>query len=339
MKVYTINSLKVKDILNELSELMNASLKENFTEYILEIPEELGTGEIQGVNFPNGVGMLSFKGKFTHNTAINFRSEQVHPLKFIYIVMGNLIHSTKPDAERKNLEELQSAIISTAANAGHIYKFKENEEFFFQSVEIDRKKFQSHFDYQLEKLPPYFHEIFADTKGENELFYKSNYSLQISEIIRDIENFKKEGFIRINYIGAKSLEILAAMLSQYEDDTKNTPDQKIIRKSDVKIIHNIADYIKDNYGEFKNIDELSKMFSINKGKIQQGFQIQFQQTVNEYLNTVRLNKAIELLNEGEKNISEIVYTLGLSSRSYFSKIFKERFKILPSEYVKHKHLV
>ncbi|SHI73281.1 transcriptional regulator, AraC family [Mesonia phycicola] len=336
MQVFNINHLKVKDILYELSNYMQTSVKENFTEYTLEIPEQFGTGSINGVNFPNGVGMLSFKGMFKHNVAIYFKSKETHPLKFIYIVKGKLTHAVKPDAERKSLKELQSAIISSPKDAGHIYKFKENEEFFFQSVEIDRKIFQSHFNYKLEKLPLYFYKIFADVEGKNEMFYTSNYSLQISEIIRDIERFSKNGFIRINYIGAKSLEILAAMLSQYEDDIKNNSDPKILRKRDVNVINEIANYIQHNYSEFKNIDELANKFGINNGKIQQGFQLQFQQSVNEYLNNVRLNKAIELLNEGEKNISEIVYALGLSSRSYFSKIFKERFKILPSEYIKNK---
>lgn len=336
MQVFNINHLKVKDILRELSSYMQTNVKENFTEYSLEIPERFGEGCINGVNFPNGVGMLSFKGKFNQNVAFHFKSKETHPLKFIYIVKGKLIHSVKPDAERNSIKELQSAIISAPKHAGHIYKFEENEEFFFQSIEIDRAVFQSHFNYKLKKLPLYFYEIFADIEGNNEMFYTSNYSLQISEIIRDIERFSKNGFIRINYIGAKSLEILAAMLSQYEDDINNS-ESKILRKRDVNVINEIAKYIQHNYSEFKNIDELASKFGINNRKIQQGFQLQFQQSVNEYLNNVRLNKAIELLNEGEKNISEIVYALGLSSRSYFSKIFKERYKILPSEYIKNKN--
>ena len=38
------------------------------------------------------------------------------------------------------------------------------------------------------------------------------------------------------------------------------------------------------------------------------------------------------MNDSDLNISEIVYTIGFSSRSYFSKIFKEKYNISPNEY-------
>lgn len=334
MKVYTIFSLTVKEVLNELAELMNAELTENFTEYSLSIPSDLGEGEIQGVNFPNGVGMLSFKGIFKQEVAFHFKSSNVHPLKFLYVIQGKLNHSIEPDGERRAIEELQSAMISTYYHHGHIYKFPADEEFFVQTIEIDRKKFQAHIEYHLEEMPYYFYKIFADIEGVNPLFFKSNYSLDISRIIYEIESFPKNGFIRINFLGAKSLEILSAMLSQYEDDQVQDAEQNILRKSEVKRIHNIANHIDENYASFKNIDELASQFGLSQGKIQQGFQLQYQKTVNEYLVNIRLNQAIRLLQEGDKNISEIVYAVGLSSRSYFSKIFKERFKISPSAYLK-----
>nr|WP_313790335.1 AraC family transcriptional regulator [Allomuricauda sp.] len=34
----------------------------------------------------------------------------------------------------------------------------------------------------------------------------------------------------------------------------------------------------------------------------------------------------------EMNISEVVYSIGFTSRSYFSKIFKERYGLSPSEF-------
>ncbi len=334
MKVYNLEGITVKDILEELSQQMETSLKENFTEYTLKIPEELGEGEIQGINFPNGVGLLKFKGKFKKQVVLHLKSSDVHPLKFIYGVKGELTHSIKPDGERKFIQELQSAIVATYFNYGHIYKFPVNEEFYFQSVEIDRKKFRKHIDYQLEDMPYYFYKIFADVEGVQPLFYKSNYSLKIAQLIEEMETFAKEGLIRVNYLGAKALEILALMLSQFEDDQKDNQDQRILRKSEIKTIAEIAEFINKNYAQFENIDKLAQEFGLSKGKIQQGFQSAYQQTINEYLVRIRLEKALELLNEGEKNISEIVYEIGLSSRSYFSKIFKERFKITPSDYAK-----
>ena len=57
-------------------------------------------------------------------------------------------------------------------------------------------------------------------------------------------------------------------------------------------------------------------------------------TVTEYIRHVRLEAARDLINTSELNISQIVYTIGFSSRSYFSKIFKAKYNISPSDYLK-----
>lgn len=53
---------------------------------------------------------------------------------------------------------------------------------------------------------------------------------------------------------------------------------------------------------------------------------------NDYLKTVRLNKAAELLLEGELPISEICEQVAFSSSSYFAKCFKAQFGVLPKYY-------
>ncbi|MFT3739496.1 MAG: two-component regulator propeller domain-containing protein [Breznakibacter sp.] len=53
---------------------------------------------------------------------------------------------------------------------------------------------------------------------------------------------------------------------------------------------------------------------------------------NEYLRVVRLKKAAELLRSTEFNVSEIAYKVGFNDPYYFSKCFKEQFKIKPTQF-------
>ncbi|WP_369993860.1 helix-turn-helix domain-containing protein [Winogradskyella sp.] len=53
----------------------------------------------------------------------------------------------------------------------------------------------------------------------------------------------------------------------------------------------------------------------------------------------RLDKAAQLIQETDYNVSELVYSIGFSSRSYFSKIFKQRFGVLPSQCVSDPNLL
>lgn len=61
-------------------------------------------------------------------------------------------------------------------------------------------------------------------------------------------------------------------------------------------------------------------------------------SLNEFIRTIKLTIAAELLLKGELNINEIATELGFSDIKYFREIFKKQFGVLPSEYQSSKHL-
>ena len=56
-------------------------------------------------------------------------------------------------------------------------------------------------------------------------------------------------------------------------------------------------------------------------------------SVNEMIRKLRLQKAAQLLGQAWGPVSQVAYEVGFSNLSYFSKVFKEEFGVLPSEYV------
>jgi len=54
--------------------------------------------------------------------------------------------------------------------------------------------------------------------------------------------------------------------------------------------------------------------------------------VNDYILTVRMQKAKFLLAKEELSIAEIAFKVGFSSQAYFSTVFKSKFSLTPSEY-------
>ena len=55
-------------------------------------------------------------------------------------------------------------------------------------------------------------------------------------------------------------------------------------------------------------------------------------SVNELIRKLRLQRAAQLLLQNWGPVSQVAYEVGFSNLSYFSKVFKEEFGVLPSEY-------
>ena len=64
------------------------------------------------------------------------------------------------------------------------------------------------------------------------------------------------------------------------------------------------------------------------------FQDMMGQTLVEYVNKYRVERACLLLNSGEKSITEVAFESGFDSLSYFIKIFKRYKGETPGQYRK-----
>ena len=102
------------------------------------------------------------------------------------------------------------------------------------------------------------------------------------------------------------------------------------------MIRKLASKISKNVSEDYNVEEMALGLGLTQAKLQEGFKLLFSRTVIEYLRHVRLEKARDLLNNTDYNISQVVYAIGFSSRSYFSKIFKRKYGLSPSQFLNNK---
>jgi AraC-like DNA-binding protein len=83
-----------------------------------------------------------------------------------------------------------------------------------------------------------------------------------------------------------------------------------------------------------NVSDFHKNLGYSKSKLYRMMMSVIGMSPNNFLKNYRLNKALELLDRKTSNISEIAYQTGFSSPTYFSKCFKETYRILPSNYNK-----
>ena len=82
-----------------------------------------------------------------------------------------------------------------------------------------------------------------------------------------------------------------------------------------------------------NMDDIAAQLSISRTKFYAKIKALTGQTPNDYFNVYRLNRAAELIREGQLKISAIASMVGFNSASHFATLFKKQFGVLPSQYL------
>lgn len=80
-----------------------------------------------------------------------------------------------------------------------------------------------------------------------------------------------------------------------------------------------------------SVDTLAESLNMSRSNFYRKIKALAGMPPNDYLKTIRLNKAAELLKSGVR-ITEVCEKIGFSSSSYFAKCFKIQFGVLPKDY-------
>ena len=101
---------------------------------------------------------------------------------------------------------------------------------------------------------------------------------------------------------------------------------------DKEFIEKVLNYIYDNIDNPDlSVESLASQLNLSRSQFYRKIKALTDQTANEFIRNIRLQKAKEIIENGNTNISEVYYKTGFSSSSYFAKCFKNYFGILPTE--------
>lgn len=105
------------------------------------------------------------------------------------------------------------------------------------------------------------------------------------------------------------------------------------REEDEKdIVTQIVSYISQNFKESITLPSMAKELGVSKFVLSRVFSGVFHTNFNRYLNEIRLDYAVALLEYTQQTITEICMNSGFESQRTFNRVFKERYKRSPREY-------
>lgn len=111
------------------------------------------------------------------------------------------------------------------------------------------------------------------------------------------------------------------------------PGKITITPLDEQLIHKALGCVEKNMDNTSYaVEDLSRDLGMTRMNLYRKLQSITGHTPTEFIKSIRLKRAAQLLQGSQLNVVEIADQVGFSSPSYFTKCFKEMFEMLPTQY-------
>ena len=116
------------------------------------------------------------------------------------------------------------------------------------------------------------------------------------------------------------------MLLQPRNVLLSSPDERFLQKAIEVIENNISDPDFD-------IDRFAVEIGVSRMQLYRKLNALTEMTVKEFIRSIRLKRAAQLLVQKKMNVSEVAYAVGFKDLSHFRKCFRQEFNMSASEYL------
>ena len=130
------------------------------------------------------------------------------------------------------------------------------------------------------------------------------------------------------------LQMQETMKQTYQKQVEiQANDIKVVSEDD-KFLKNAMDCIEKNITNPNfSVEELSSNLNLSRVSLYKKLLTLTGKTPVDCIRTIRLKRALQLLEKSKLSIANVAYEVGFNNAAYFAKVFKEEFGILPSEYM------
>jgi len=120
-------------------------------------------------------------------------------------------------------------------------------------------------------------------------------------------------------------KVMAELMSEAPRKEVLSADEQFLAKVKDEILKQMSD-------EQLSVESLAEQIGMSRVHLYRKISGLTGMSVNELIRKLRLHRAAQLLQQQWGPVSQVAYEVGFSNLSYFSKVFKEEFGTLPSEY-------
>lgn len=214
---------------------------------------------------------------------------------------------------------------------------------YFRKLERIVQKAEYAFDDQAEKEScSLIDEIFKENQEVDQIVCEYNHFLTtLIEVANDTHlvngndlEIRKDIVIQECYCIKDNKELIREKVISFCNNLIGLLSKKNNRKVEVYIIQ-VKDYVSQNYNNSSlSLDMIADKIGLSRSYLSRIFNEELHISLVDYINSIRIEKSMELLKNTDILIRDIAYQTGFNSQSSFFRIFKKYTNISPGEYRK-----
>ena len=318
------NSRALADFFNGTSDSAQEEI-ENFTNFL---------HQIYRLQLNEGISVLFYSNKNAFlDVAIPVDTSANNPFYFFYCMSGSFSLTVSNTYVGHKIKCFQALIVNSSREESFNVLMTANCPLKMFIIRMDREQY---FVNNRAKFTsrPILDSLLSDCRLSNTYFHSCTPNLFIADLVSKLNNHFQDKIMNPLIMEGLVKLIIGNIVRQYIEDRERLPSTTKLRSDELSRVQKAAQEIQKNPQVNYCIQLLKAKTGLNAFKLQEAFKFLFDRTAGDYIKNVRLERAEVLLKSNNFNVSEVVFYIGFSSKSYFTKIFKEKYKCCPKEYQK-----
>jgi AraC-like DNA-binding protein len=312
------------DFITFFAKHINATVRDNF----MEIPNAMGEGYVRKVGFGNDFKLTIHRYTLKEDLII-----KRNPSPETSSVRTFFFYNNKQDLEVKyeNEENIPfsekndaSILLSTNDLRTEIrFPAETNIQYVVVAIAADRLRTIL----SIENPNSTIKTITAENASF--IFFESlNTEMQL--LLKNIVSVDMNNSMNNFYVQIKVQELMYLLFSKLSH--RENTIFKNINSNDAEKLLSIRSEILNDLSKPPVLNELAVIASMSETKLKQLFKQTFGDTIYNYYQKARMEKAAFLLKQAKHSVSEVGYELGFSNLSHFSRLFEKQYGITPKKF-------
>jgi AraC-like DNA-binding protein len=314
----------------KMAAYFNAEVDEDNDASTITMDTDKAKGLISSYRIFSGLTVWVYNIKFHSDFKIDLGLSDDRSYYFSYNVKGHFLHRFDDQEEFVKILQNQNVIVRGNAETSGQVVFQANVELNIAVIKVDQKLLGN---LQIRNAK----RIFIKIEAQFQEFPSDHYFRHLGRIDTETEKYasiicenKNADLVGGLHTEAAVYSMLASQLYSYR--TNLATNQTTLSVSELSKLTSLSSCVLNNLETSLTILKLSRHFGMSPKKLQLGIKHLYGKSVGHYVLSLRMEHARHLLSTTDLNVTEVCARVGISSRAYFSKVFKNKFGKSPSDY-------